>query len=100
MLHDFLDATSLLAEALESFSTHCAEGIEPAREKIAENLAKNLMLVTALNPHIGYEMSAKIALKAHREGLTLRDSALALGVGEKDFDAWVNPEAMTRPLAE
>ncbi len=98
MLHDFLDAASLLTEALDSFSTHCAEGIEPAREKIVENLARNLMLVTALNPHIGYETSAKIALKAHREGLTLRESALALGVGATDFDAWVDPEAMTRPL--
>ena len=100
MLHDFLDAASLLAEALDSFSTHCAEGIEPAREKIAENLARNLMLVTALNPHIGYEKSAQIALKAHREGLTLRDSALSLGVTAKDFDIWVDPEAMTKPLAE
>ncbi len=100
MLHDFLDATSLLAEALQSFSTHCAEGIEPAREKIAENLARNLMLVTALNPHIGYEMSAKIALKAHRESLTLRAAALALGISPADFDSWVNPEAMTRPLAD
>ncbi len=100
MLHDFLDAASLLAEALDSFSTHCAEGIEPAREKIAENLARNLMLVTALNPHIGYETSAKIALKAHREGLTLRDSALALGVAAKDFDTWVDPDALKRPIAE
>lgn len=100
MLHDFLDAAGLLAEALESFSTHCASGIEPAREKIAENLARNLMLVTALNPHIGYEQSAKIALKAHREGLTLRAAALALGVGADDFDNWVDPAAMTRPLAE
>ena len=100
MLHDFLDATSLLAEAMDSFSTHCAEGIEPARAKIAENLARNLMLVTALNPHIGYEKSAQIALKAHREGLTLRDSALALGVTAKDFNTWVDPEAMTKPLAE
>jgi fumarate hydratase class II len=98
MLHDFLDAADLLAEGLNSFSTHCAEGIEPAREKIAENLAKNLMLVTALNPHIGYEKSAQIALKAHREGLTLRESALALGVAEQDFDNWVDPEAMTKPL--
>ena len=100
MLHDFLDATSLLAEALDSFTTHCASGIEPARAKIAENLARNLMLVTALNPHIGYEMSAKIALKAHHEGLTLRESALALGVEAQKFDEWVDPEAMTKPLAE
>ncbi len=99
MLHDFLDAASLLAEALESFTTHCAEGIEPAREKIAENLEKNLMLVTALNPHIGYEKAARVALKAHHEGLTLRQAALTLGVvTPEQFDAWVNPEAMTRPL--
>ncbi len=99
MLHDFLDATSLLAEGLESFSTHCAGGIEPAREKIAENLAKNLMLVTALNPHIGYERAAQIALKAHHEGVTLRAAALAHGLTPQDFDAWVQPESMTRPLA-
>ena len=98
MLHDFLDATSLLAEALDSFALHCASGIDPVREKIAENLARNLMLVTALNPHIGYERSARIALKAHHEGLSLRKSALALGVSAADFDAWVDPEAMTRPL--
>jgi fumarate hydratase class II len=59
------------------------------------------MLVTALNPHIGYEQSAKIALKAHREGLTLRDAALALGfVTAEQFDAWVRPDAMTRPLPD
>ncbi len=98
MLHDLLDATNLMAEALESFATHCAGGIEPARGKIAENLERNLMLVTALNPHIGYEQSAQIALKAHREGLSLRESALALGVKAADFDIWVDPEAMTRPL--
>ncbi|MGP8027229.1 MAG: class II fumarate hydratase, partial [Acidocella sp.] len=99
MLHDFLDAASLLAEALESFTTHCAEGIEPAREKIAENLEKNLMLVTALNPHIGYEKAAQVALKAHHEGLTLRQAALALGVvTPEQFEAWVRPEAMTGPL--
>lgn len=99
MLHDFLDAATLLAEALESFTTHCAVGIEPARAKIAEHLENNLMLVTALNPHIGYEKAAKVALKAHHEGLTLRQAALALGVvTPEQFEAWVNPEAMTKPL--
>jgi fumarate hydratase class II len=99
MLHNFLDAASLLAEALESFTTHCAEGIEPARGRIAENLARNLMLVTALNPHIGYGNAAKVALKAHHEGLTLREAALSLGVlSAEQFDAWVDPQAMTAPL--
>lgn len=100
MLHNYLDSAHLLAEALDSFRIHCAQGIEPALGKIAENLAKNLMLVTALNPHIGYSKSAEIALKAHREGLTLRESALASGaLSEAQFDEWVDPKAMTAPLA-
>ncbi len=99
MLHNFLDSARLLAESLAAFNMHCALGIEPAREKIAENMAKNLMLVTALNPHIGYAAAAKVAHKAHHEGLSLREAALALGVttGE-EFDEWVKPEEMTRPL--
>jgi fumarate hydratase class II len=101
MLHNVLDSAYLLAQSLVAFTEHCAIGIEPARQKIAENLAKNLMLVTALNPHIGYEAAARTALKAHREGLTLREAALALGVTTADeFDAWVVPEAMTKPLRE
>jgi len=100
MLHNFLDSAHLLAEALDSFTTHCASGIEPARAKIAENLARNLMLVTALNPHIGYENAAKVALKAHHDNLTLREAAFQLGVlTAAQFDKWVDPEAMTRPLA-
>ena len=99
MLHNLLDSAHLLAESLAAFNDHCAIGIEPARIKIAENLEKNLMLVTALNPHIGYEAAAKTALKAHREGLSLREAALALGVTtEAQFEEWVNPEEMTRPL--
>ena len=99
MLHNLLDSAHLLAEALIAFNTHCATGIEPARAKIAENLEKNLMLVTALNPHIGYEAAAKTVLKAHREGLSLREAALALGVTTaQQFDEWVKPEDMTRPL--
>jgi fumarate hydratase class II len=98
ILHNFLDEVALLADALDSFSTNCAIGIEPARERIAANLANNLMLVTALNPHIGYSKAAAIALKAHHENLSLRDAALAEGVAAENFDAWVNPEAMTRPL--
>jgi fumarate hydratase class II len=99
MLHNLLDSAHLLAESLTAFNDHCATGIEPAYGKIAENLEKNLMLVTALNPHIGYEAAARTALKAHREGLSLREAALALGVTtEAQFDAWVKPEDMTRPL--
>jgi fumarate hydratase class II len=99
MLHNLLDSAYLLAESLTAFNEHCATGIEPALDKINENLTKNLMLVTALNPHIGYEASAKTALKAHREGLSLKESALALGVlTEAQFDEWVRPEDMTHPL--
>ncbi|MDE8345105.1 MAG: class II fumarate hydratase [Acidocella sp.] len=99
MLHNLLDSAYLLAESLSAFNTHCAAGIEPARDVIAAHLAANLMLVTALNPHIGYEKAAQTALKAHREGLSLRDAALALGVATPaQFDEWVKPEDMTRPL--
>jgi fumarate hydratase class II len=100
MLHNLLDSAELLADSLDAFSTHCAAGIEPQRAHIAAHLAENLMLVTALNPHIGYEASAKTALLAHRENLTLREAALKLGVAtEEEFDAWIDPEAMTKPLA-
>ena len=100
MLSNYLDSVHLLAEALESFRVHCAEGIAPHQSRIDENLAKNLMLVTALNPHIGYSKSAEIALKAHREGLTLREAALLSGaLTGAQFDQWVDPKAMTAPLA-
>jgi fumarate hydratase class II len=99
MLQNLLDSAYLLSDSLKAFNEHCASGIEPALEKIDENLDKNLMLVTALNPHIGYEAAARTALKAHREGLSLREAALALGVTtEEQFDEWVVPEEMTRPL--
>jgi fumarate hydratase class II len=99
MLRNVLDSADLLADALGAFTKHCAAGIEPARGRIAAHLAENLMLVTALNPHIGYEAAAKTALLAHREGLSLRDAALRLQVTtEAEFDEWVRPEEMTRPL--
>jgi fumarate hydratase, class II len=101
MLHNLLESTALLADACRSFDAHCARGIEPDPQRIAANLNNSLMLVTALNPHIGYEKSARIALTAHREGLTLREAALKLGfVTPEQFDAWVRPEDMTHPLAE
>ena len=98
ILHNTLESIELLADGLRSFDERCARGIEPNRERIRANLDESLMLVTALNPHIGYENSAKIALKAHRDGGTLRDAALALGlVTAEDFDRWIDPAAMTRP---
>ncbi len=101
MLHNVLESTALLADACRSFDEHCARGIEPDTQRIAANLANSLMLVTALNPHIGYEKAARISLTAHREGLTLREAALKLGyVTPEQFDAWVRPEDMTHPLAE
>jgi fumarate hydratase class II len=101
MLHNLLESAALLADSCHSFNDHCAIGIEPDTNRIANNLNNSLMLVTALNPHIGYEKAARISLTAHREGLTLREAALKLGyVTPAQFDAWVRPEEMTHPLAE
>ncbi|MGP1680282.1 MAG: class II fumarate hydratase [Burkholderiales bacterium] len=96
IIHNFLQSARLLADGASSFDEHCAAGIEPRRERIAALLANSLMLVTALNPHIGYDKAAQIAKRAHRQGETLRQAALALGfVTPEQFDAWVRPEAMT-----
>ncbi|MFO6419184.1 class II fumarate hydratase [Hylemonella sp. W303a] len=93
--HNFLQSVRLLADGMRSFNDHCAVGITPNRERIAELVARSLMLVTALNPHIGYDKAAQIAKKAHKEGLTLRDAALASGhVTPEQFDQWVVPEQM------
>ena len=93
-----LQSIRLLADASESFARHCVVGIEPNRARIADLLDRSLMLVTALNPHIGYDKAAKIARKAHLEGLSLREAALASGfVTASQFDQWVKPGAMTRP---
>jgi fumarate hydratase class II len=101
ILHNVLESIDLLAEACRSFDDHCARGIEPNERRIREHLDQSLMLVTALNPHIGYEKAAKIAGTAHREGITLRDAAVKLGfVTPEQFDKWVRPDAMTKPLAE
>jgi fumarate hydratase class II len=97
IIYNFLQSARLLAAGAASFDEHCAAGIEPRRERIAALLANSLMLVTALNPHIGYDKAAEIAKRAHQKGETLRESALALGhVTAEQFDAWVRPEAMTR----
>lgn len=91
----FLQSLRLLADGMESFRLHCAEGIEPDRARIDELLHRSLMLVTALTPHIGYDRSAEIAKRAHHEGTTLKEAALALGyVTAEDFDAWVKPDSM------
>jgi fumarate hydratase, class II len=98
MLHGTLESIELLADAIDSFDQRCAQGIEPEMTRIRANLERSLMLVTALNPYIGYENAAKIALAAHRDNSTLRDAALKLGlVSAEDFDRWVDPAAMTRP---
>ncbi len=93
--HNFLQSVRLLADGMASFNEHCALGIEPNRERIAELVARSLMLVTALNPHIGYDKAAQIAKKAHQEGTSLREAALATGyVTAEQFDQWVRPERM------
>jgi fumarate hydratase class II len=93
--HNVLQSTRLLADGAQSFNDHCAVGIEPNRERIDTLLNESLMLVTALNPHIGYDKAAQIAKKAHKEGSTLKAAALALGyVTEQQFDEWVRPADM------
>ena len=90
----------LLADACLSFEARCARGIEPNEKRIAEHLENSLMLVTALNPHIGYEKAARISLTAYREEISLRQAALKLGfLTEAQFDEWVRPADMTHPLA-
>ncbi|MFC6313274.1 class II fumarate hydratase [Paraburkholderia dipogonis] len=93
--HNVLQSVRLLADGARSFNDNCAVGIEPNHERIDTLLNESLMLVTALNPHIGYDKAAKIAKKAHKEGTTLKASALALGfVTEQQFDEWVQPKDM------
>lgn len=99
ILHNVLQSIQLLAEAARSFNERCARGIEPNEKRIREHLEGSLMLVTALNPHIGYEKAAQISLKAYREDLTLREAALELGfLTAEQFDEWVRPQDMTHPL--
>ena len=93
--YNFLQSVRLLADGMKCFNDHCAVGIEPNRERIAELVNRSLMLVTALNTHIGYDKAAYIAKKAHKEGSSLRDAALASGhVTAEQFDAWVVPKNM------
>jgi fumarate hydratase class II len=92
---NFLHSARLLARACENFDAHCATGIRANHGRIEKLMRESLMLVTALNPHIGYEKAAAIAKKAHREGTTLKEAAVKLGyVTARQFDEWVRPEKM------
>ncbi|HAR7394510.1 TPA: class II fumarate hydratase [Staphylococcus aureus] len=98
IMHNTLQSIYLLADGMETFNNNCAVGIEPIEENIDNYLNQSLMLVTALNPHIGYEKAAQIAKKAHKEGLTLKESAIQTGyVTEEQFEAWIKPEDMVDP---
>ncbi|MBL8509440.1 MAG: class II fumarate hydratase, partial [Chitinimonas sp.] len=98
MVHNVLESITLLSDACDAFREHCAMGIAPALERIHENLDKNLMLVTALNRHIGYDRAAEIAKKAHKEGTTLKAAALALAyLTEQQYAEWMVPLEMTHP---
>ena len=95
VIRNFLHSAHLLAHACENFEAHCAAGIEPNRARIEQLMRESLMLVTALNPHIGYAKAAAIAKNAHKKGLTLKESAVALGhLTAAQFDQWVRPENM------
>ena len=96
MIHNLLHSVRILSDSMRAFRTKCVEGIEPNEGMIKNHLENSLMLVTALNNHIGYDKAAKIAKKAHEEGTTLREAALELGyLSNEEFDQWVRPEEMT-----
>ncbi|MGV8892089.1 MAG: class II fumarate hydratase [Burkholderiaceae bacterium] len=97
IIHNLLQSLRLLSDGVSSFDRYCVRGVEANRGRIAELMERSLMLVTALTPHIGYDCAAQIAKKAHQDGSTLKQAALALDyVNEEDFDRWVQPEHMTR----
>ncbi|WP_412471324.1 class II fumarate hydratase [Halobacteriovorax sp. RT-2-4] len=99
MIHNFLHSLTLLADSMDSFNYNCAIGIEPNHENIEKHLRNSLMLVTALNQHIGYDNAAKVAKNAHEKGFTLKESAIELGLlSADDFDKFVVPSKMTQPL--
>lgn len=100
IIYNFLQSARLLADSIIAFNDNCAIGIEPNYEKLEHNLKNSLMLVTALNPHIGYENAAKIAKLAHKQGLTLKEATLQTGLlTEEQFDQFVKPEDMITPKA-
>ena len=96
MIHNLLHSVRILSDSMHAFRTKCIEGITPNKEMIKSHLENSLMLVTALNNHIGYDKAAKIAKKAHESGSTLREAALNLGfLSNEEFEKWVKPEEMT-----
>src|SRR4030067_2116575 len=96
--HNFLQRVRLLADGMTSFEEQCVRGIEANRGRISDLMERSLMLVTALTPHIGYDRAAEIAKRAHHDGSTLKQAALALGyVTEQDFERWVRPAGMVHP---
>ena len=98
LIYNLLQSIRILGDASASFEKNCARGIEPNHGRIQQNLEQSLMLVTALNPKIGYDNAAKVAKKAYAEGTTLKQAAVALGLlTESEFDAWVRPEKMIGP---
>jgi fumarate hydratase class II len=95
IIHNLLQSIRLLADGCRNFQQHCIAGLQPDAAQMAAHLERGLMLVTALNPHIGYDKAAEIAKKAYQDGSTLREAALQLGyLTEEQFDAWVRPETM------
>jgi fumarate hydratase class II len=98
IIHNFLHSARLLADSASTFVDHCLDGLTINEPEIKRHLENTLMLVTALNPHIGYDNAAKIAKKAHKEGKTLRSTAKELGLlTDEQFDKWVRPEDMIYP---
>ena len=100
IIKNVLHSTALLADACDSFNLNCVAGIEANRDRIDKLLNESLMLVTALNPHIGYDAAAHIAKTAHKNGTTLKEEAISLGyLNEQQFNEWVVPEDMLGPKA-
>lgn len=100
IIYNFLQSLDLLADGMRSFNEHCAKGIEANEERITHNLNNSLMLVTALNPHIGYDKAAKVAKNAHKKGISLKESCIELGfLNAEDFDKFVVPANMIAPKA-
>ena len=98
MIHNLLHSIRLLRDACHGFVEYCIVGIELNRAQIDNNLQRSLMLVTALNPHIGYDKAAQVAKNAHKKGISLRESAVQLGfLSGEDFDKYVKPKEMTHP---
>jgi len=98
LIKNLLQSIRLLADASRSFRLHCIEGLEPNRDRIEKLMRESLMLVTALNPKIGYDNASKVAKNAHKKGTTLKESAIELGIlTSEEFDEWVQPKDMLGP---